>query len=319
MAAERTEAAARSSEVTSDSKFGIAMMFMVGNVTWYLPLCPVGTYRRIAQQAGLSLDYWPIRPMPATQAFFGLLTQGDSQAIISQSGSYRSERSFTETFRHPNRSLAIFSRIVLPHRDSLRTAQAVSDQVFDGTGRFIPVVVYPESPRDTLDRLEVYTKLVQPTPQEFGKKHVATAPDVETYLAKVGVLGFCFDTLHSRFLFHRTGQYIRTKLNSWTELFETVMRYTNLVHLSLGRSDVRRDGVNNYQDLVDLFNNNRDLSSDQIFTLLRAIKKSGYNGPYVFEAPASALERLTGQRMTPTRMAEAYKRLTGNLRDFLKE
>lgn len=280
-------------------RFGVAMPFLLGKSTFYLPLCPIRTYREIAEQAGINLDYWPIRPIPNAQARLGLVTSADASVIKSASGSYRSEKKLIETLKHPNLGLSVKSRLLLPYRDNLKAVRDTSHSVLSATGEIIPVVVYPETPNTILEISGIFVRIVQPTPENFTKARIKSLKDLETYLKTHSVHGFCFDTLHSRFLYG-------------TDLFDPVMASTHLVHLSLGRSDVTRPNhpVDGMQELLDVLQNRR---GSKIFSLLKSIRDTGFKGVYVFETPVEALEIATGLAMTRHNLTIVYRRLAENL------
>lgn len=279
-------------------RFAIAMAAMLGPKTIYLPFSPVGVYRRIAEEADVNIDFWPVRPTPAIQTYFGLLKDADVKAIVSASTSYRAERNILQTLRHPNPALAFASMLFLPHRDKVKTVQAAAETVYDQRSESIPVVVYPETSQTARNDLPA-NKLVQPTFQEFLINSVVGPSDVQRYLQLLSIQGFCFDTLHSRFLF--TDPRFR-------HLFETVMAQTKLVHISLGRTDMAKLGspVDNENELTEVFRTNKN---SEIARLLRAISNSGFKGTYVLEVPAGAIptSMSSGKITRPANLSVFYR------------
>jgi len=299
---------ARNLEPSSTEKtpiFAIAMAAMLGRKTPYLPFMPISTFRKIAETSGAKLDYWPIRPLPETQVLFGLISDKDLQGIHSASSSFRSERSWKESLKHPNKMLAIPALALLPHRDNLTALRQLAyfkarhDKGFS-------VVVYPDTPKIELVTLHAI-KLVQPTIKEFEKHTIHTPADLDRYLKSLRVQGFCFDFLHSRFLFtnpqHR-------------HLFHHVIVRTRLIHVSLGRTDVSRPDYapDNRSELEDILRINRN---SEIANLLKAIKDLGYKQGFVFEVPAESAPNTGAYILTPSKLGVFYALLANCFKELM--
>ncbi len=283
-----------------EPQFAIAMAAMLGPKTAYLPFCEVGTYRHIGECAGAKLDFWPVQPTPSLQVAWGRLFWEDRAAIVSASGSFRSERSLQDAWRHPNRALAVAGYFLFPHRDNYNTVDLLTRQIRRHDGRRLPVVQYPETSREIRDEI-LTPRLVQPTPEEFIRQRVKSAEDLDRYLTTNGFDGFCFDTLHSRFLF--------TDL-TFRHLFREVIKRTKLVHLSLGRTDAQRQGypVDNKKDLTDVLSAPINQNS-QISRLLREIRDTGFNSFYVLEVTADSLSEATHHKsrlLRPEQVGSLY-------------
>lgn len=262
-----------------EPRFAMAMAAMLGPRTFYLPFCGVTKYRQIAEEIGCYLDFWPINPGPSFQVARKGLKPDDKSIIVSASGSYRGETSLTQAWAHKNKALAIPSYFFFPHRDDFNTVGLVTEQLRRYDGRQIPVVQYPESPREKRDEI-LTPRLVQPVPEEFIKQSIRTPDDLDKYLLTNSFDGFCFDTQHSRFLF--TDPRFR-------HLFEEVIKRSSLVHVSLGRSDAQRPDypIDAQKELRDVtFPDNR---FTQIARLLLEIRDSGFDGTYVLEIPVESI------------------------------
>lgn len=295
-----------------EHQFAVSMAAMLGPRTAYLAFMPVGLYAKIASDAGLMLDFWPIRPTPSLQVAMDILSRTDKEAIVSVSGSFRGEKNIIESLAHPNRAMATAAYLILPHRDNLYIVNQVTRQVRLATERKIPVVQYPESPLEARKKI-LTPRLIQPTPEEFIKNNLQRAEDLDRYLQDNGFCGFCFDTLHSRFLFTDT---------SFKHLFQDVIARTKLVHLSLGRVDITRpnypvDGLKDFGDIV--YYSPRSLSENsEIVQLLRAISDLGFLGTWVFETPAAVGQEVFGKvPITPKQLSLFYQLLKSSVCEVL--
>lgn len=287
----------------TEPKLAIAMAAMLGRKTPYLPFVPISIYRAIAERAGVKLDYWPIRPLPETQALFGLISDKDLWAISSASSSFRPERTLKAAWQHPDKKLALSAMASLPHRDNLSALRQLAHFKKRQDKDFC-VVVYPQTP--TVELVTLYApRLVQPTREEFQKHAVNTPADLDRYLKSLRVQGFCFDTLHSRFLFTNP---------QYRHLFEHVIVRTRLVHASVGRTDTdRADAPNNQTELDDFLTVNK---TSEIATLLKAIQGLGYKHGFVFKVPSDVAPG--GLILTPSKLSSFYSALVDCFKEIIQ-
>lgn len=298
-----------------ERKFAVAMPTLVGQETWYLPLLPISTFRKITGQAGISLDYWPIRFLPEVQGAWGLVSKEDLSAIVSASGSFRSEgttqnkllhpinylHTWEKTLNHPNRKLAIRARLLLPFRDNFTAVHQIAGLKWQGRDETkIPLVVYPQTDPEYY-RMIPALKVIQPTPEDFIRERIKTAANLDEFLERHRVDGFCFDILHSRFLFNDP---------SFKHLFEEVVKRTKCVHISLGRDDINRPDypINGQKELKDVYYKNYQT---EVVELLRILGRLKPDLVYVFEIPSESIKKLNPSKsLNPKNLSAFYKYLT---------
>ena len=274
----------------AEPKVSIAMLSIVGIETCYLPFCFLRTYTKAAEAAGASLDFWPIGPIPSKQVNLALVPDKDLAAITSASSSYRAEKTWRETLKHPNKLLAVQSRILLPHKDNVGSLNVVTalrlsllgDRLGNDKRNQIPTVL----DMGTVEMATTFLKAnptsrqhrelnglvntsVQATEELFTKYGLNSAENLDRFLKEFSLKGFCFNTVDSRFLLKNP------------QLLKEVFSRTICAYVKVFRSDSLPKGVTPDQlraEGLDLLNGTKNTN---ITDLLQLMKTLGFNGPYI--------------------------------------
>lgn len=283
----------------------LAMLSLVGASTFYSPFMPISWYINIAKRSGFDgIEYWPIRLIPELQVNLGLLSQEEKRAITSCHQSFiDAAETFSEVTERYGLVMSLIMYILLPPHVSVQ----ILNKLIKTIKRDIPTVVFLETPQEIMKTLNSKKKVVQPAGRLFQKIDIQSIDDFFQLLDSRD-MEVCLDTHHFRV------QAKNTCLYQWEKSLPKLLKRTTHVHISAGRTDEPDDVMNTMKELRALLTGDY---KNELFDILREIKKSGYTGNYVLEIPLSSLEKLTNEKMTPRKLIKHYSRILENVRNVL--
>lgn len=301
------------------SEINISLMTLLGQSTIYTLFWPA---ERFAREVGAAdykgLEWHPIRLGVAgiqTTHFPTFLDSATRDSIRSFHQSWRSERSILESWRHPNRGLALFSYVCLPYRpDSLSSLQKLQKAV----GRELSVVLY-EHKEDVAAAIShgFGERLIQPTAALLEKWGLAqwwaearsTEEKVNKFIREANrreYTGLCLDTLHYR---RRHGE---LSLPCWQEALSIMVEKDVIkeIHVGAGRTDI--PSVDSSAELKDLLNGTE---KTELINMLKMFRELGWQGRVVTEIPAESLAMVRGggRFLTPDELANDHKRIVASV------
>lgn len=270
--------------------------------TPYRFLWSVEHFTKVARRAGYDGMQWvPVRSLAGVQLASGLVTQYGKDGIRSMEQSYRGEKTWAESWHHPNRSLAMLSHVVLPERtQSLDTLEQVQKRV----GRSLPTVLHV--PRPDVDEPSgtdrpFGEKLFQVTAATMHQWGAASVEDLAEKAADRDYTGFCVDLHHVR------EPHEAVTLYTSPDSLRALLPYTKMIQIPVGRFESPIDGVDINAEMQDLVHGTEET---ELLRMLRVIHDENWSGYVAFEAPAQSV-RTMGDTWVGThgRMVETAKRI----------
>lgn len=281
-------------ETEGRPEFLLAMPMLIGLSTPDAVLRTVDWFRRMAQEAGYGgIKFQPTRTTEE-QVLGERLTLDEKLSIKAAEQSFRTQLTWGQ-------SKGIFQKlafIAFPQRD--RSLEALRNLCWQ-TNTSLPVVVYPETPKDILHRSRIPMKLVQPSSATLGHFGLNSLQEYLRFLWSIGVNSFCFDTHHARR--GPIAQY-------WDELLEQA----SLVEISFGRIDIPDPQIPAMAELDDILFDKRNTEA---FQILKKIKDSGFRGNFIVEVPLLAIELHLKRPLTRGQIIKYYKQILENVGSVL--
>ncbi|MBN1263122.1 MAG: hypothetical protein JW991_02075 [Candidatus Pacebacteria bacterium] len=253
-----------------------SLMNYFSAATFYTAFWPVSRQLEKARQAGYSgLEWHPTR-LGSLQVKLGVLKERDKDYI--QCGHQGFGAGFSDIFTRSKSAFFFFQFCLLPQSiDSLADLRDLQKVI----GRDLPVVLYPSGDlkKDSVSQKLFAEKTFQPSPELMSAWGIRTIDELEEAMAVLGYEGFCLDTHHFR-------DNSEEGLNPWSKTIERLLRNTREIHISVGRIDAPKPGVDTLEELKDLLSGSGE---SQVSKILTAIKDLGWQGRVVTEIPTTAL------------------------------
>lgn len=263
----------------------------------YMAFMPIGTHLRLSSEAGYDgTEYYPFQG-PSFQLRF---TRPDTSQIFSSHESWGNGKApYMFIMREKIRSL----------NDSLILQTKAKNKFLN--------VVYPHEPsRGEIKPLQfekLQYKIIQPTVDLMKEWKV---DNINDFLAKAKSMDFriCLDLFHIR---RATRNENSTIKEDWKTIIDSVLNYTDEIHLSIGRDDFNGP-FDSMAELVDIYTGSE---TKDIIPILKYIKTKeealGHEIPIVTEVPADAIAKLLGKKnkvLTPCEISRAHRQIVNNLR-----
>ncbi len=246
----------------------------------------------VAQNSGLDgLEVAPTRRIQH-QILSGILT--DEEISVAKAGgqSFRSERYVTgmlsAILKDPVRAkLYLGAFLMYPHI----TASNASLRVLQNRSPEIPILLQDSHQLKGTQGLKNRVLIV--TPDSFEDLGVTKVRDIAPRAEKIGFDGgLCLDPFQLRRP-NKDGEF--SLLADWQRTIPGLWNEARIVHLSLGRDDLR-SGVDLHMELVDMSTPRSDTEIGGIVRLLGEQYQRTSNHPdIVFQIPYSGVARLLGK------------------------